>query len=150
MRKIKFRAYNQKTKKWVHRPGDEVNLFGETILLGGFMPVSIEDLNDCVALQFTGLNDKASKEIYEGDILQIQNETGSMNRFVIKYGVARRTQQASVTFDYYEIDIPCFYFENVLYKDKVFPIVKNWAGKHDLEMLEIIGNIVDNPELLVI
>lgn len=69
-RPIKFRVWHNAKKKWIHGPGDEVNLFGETILLGQFMPVPIEELNDCVAEQFTGILDKNGKEIYEGDIIR--------------------------------------------------------------------------------
>jgi len=31
---------------------------------------------------------------------------------------------------------------------KTNPIVKNYCGKHDLEIIEVIGNIFENPELL--
>lgn len=84
-RKIKFRVWNNKTQSWIHGPDHEVSLFGETILLGQFMPVSIKDLNGCIALQFTGLTDKNGKDIYEGDILL---NTGGKNDkpFVVKYG----------------------------------------------------------------
>jgi hypothetical protein len=72
-KKIKFRVYNTKSKLWVHGPKCEVNLFGETILLGGFMRnVSILDLNDCVALQYIGLIDLKQNEIYDGDIIKLE------------------------------------------------------------------------------
>ncbi len=90
--------------------------------------------------QFIGMQDKNGKEIYEGDILN-----GFNQRFVIEYGIARR----SVGQDSYEIDIPCFYFRNIYTNAKVFPIVKNVVGGHDLETLEVVGNIYEHPDLLI-
>lgn len=75
-RKIKFRVYNKKRAKWVHGPHenpslDGVNLFGESILLGGFMTmVPTMELQHCVALQYTGIEDKNGREIFEGDIIE--------------------------------------------------------------------------------
>jgi len=127
---IKFRVWNKKTNNWVQGCGrhenpslDGVNLFGETILLGGFMNgVSIEDLDDCETLQFTGLKDKNGKEIFEGDILECD------------YGEYRGLGKVIYT-------MQGFYIESrygVLIQDTV-PTMK---------YSNIIGNIFENPELL--
>lgn len=134
MKRKKFRVRNNKAKQWIYGPGDEVDLFGETILLGYFMPVSIEDLNDCVALEYIGLKDKYEKEIYEGDIVQTATESEfsadriwSVNyeevvwieqeaRFGLKEHRQWGNDRGHFPFNPYEI--------------------------------KIIGNIFDNPELL--
>ena len=135
MREIKFRVWNTKTKKWVHGPGDECNLFGEMILMGGFMPkIGIMELNDCVPLQYTGLKDKNKKEIYERDIIKCSAEQMMKNN----------TPHPNIIYsrDYYgviEYGAPLFSIK-VLTMDGYPPIF--WRG------IEIIGNIFENPELL--
>ena len=74
-RNIKFRVWNNETKAWIYGPGQEVNLFGEIIFLA--------DLNDCVALQFTGLLDKNKKEIYEGDRIRGSGGTSGSNNILM-------------------------------------------------------------------
>ncbi len=128
-RKFRFRVWNQKTKKWVHGPSNEVNLFGETILFGEFMRVPIEDLNDCVAQQYTGLLDKNNKEIYEGDILRSPEFVGDNG------------------------EAP-FSVSDVIYINGCFKLRNGYAlsdyitTNNILEEDEIIGNIFDNPDYL--
>jgi uncharacterized phage protein (TIGR01671 family) len=129
-RPIKFRVYNTKQNKWIHGPGNEVNLFGETILLGGFMQnVPTSELNDCVALQYTGLTDINGKEIYEGDILKIHYDVGGDVIGQVLY----EADHGGYIFQWkrkgpnqHHINLNC---------DVAFESV-------------IVGNILENPELL--
>jgi hypothetical protein len=88
MKDIKFRVWNNKTKSWVHGPGEEVNLFGEMILLGGFMNgISVEDLNECLAFQYSGCKDKNDREIYEGESIKYKGQTGHVVFFAGSFRV---------------------------------------------------------------
>lgn len=124
-RTIKFRVYNKNQNKWEHGPHerpdmDGVNLFGETILFGEFMRAPLEELQYCVALQYTGLKDKNGREIFEGDILLISDQ----------YAECPENTLAPVQ-----------------YKDGAFWWNSELLLEaHDYG--EIIGNIFDNPELL--
>lgn len=74
MREIKFRAWHEGRKAWVHDRDPGCNILGEVILFGGWMDgVSIEELNDIVVEQFTGLKDKEGREIYEGDVVRVSH-----------------------------------------------------------------------------
>lgn len=127
-RAIKFRVWNNKTKSWVHGPKQEPHLFGETILLGGFMQgVPLLDLDDCVPLQFTGMLDKNGVEIYEGDILLCRDDFADDQheaRFKVIWDDDRWAFQMEGDEDgghyWYEVNLDC----------------------------QIIGNIYENPELL--
>lgn len=121
-RQIKFRVWNNKTKKWIHGPGYECNLFGEMILLGGFMPVKVEELNDCIPLQFTGLLDVNGKEIYEGDLM-----TGRNTPIVVEY------EAPEFRFAYKNLDGG--------FCDRY---IVGWADFSG----EIIGNVYENPGLV--
>ena len=134
MREIKFRVWNKATSQWVHRPGWEVNLFGEMVLLGGFMRgISLLELNDCVICQYTGIKDKHGNEIYEGDILCIPetDPASSLGNSIViveyKYS----------GFGYIEVGVGRF--------ESLHSII----GESEVDnSAEVIGNIFENPEFL--
>jgi hypothetical protein len=123
IRPNKFRVYNTKQNKWVYGPSNEVDLFGEIILLGEFMQnVPPAEWNDCVALQFTDCHDSSNKEIYEKDILEYNN--------------GNRTRIGYVGF------MAGIFFLN--YNDET----DDELGYLLISNLKVIGNIFDTPQLL--
>jgi uncharacterized phage protein (TIGR01671 family) len=141
-RPTKFRVWFNKEKRWIHGPHerndmDGVNLFGETILFGALLDgISIEDLNDCVSLQYTGLNDINGKNIFEGDILASRANEKPCN-YLVKWS----THQSNY----------CGFILNPVMKDPprvTFHIhdFQSWMA----HAFEVIGNIFDNPELLTL
>jgi uncharacterized phage protein (TIGR01671 family) len=127
-REFRFRIWDNGRKEWIHGPGSEVNLFGETIMFGELFRrpddtmVSLDDLNNLVALQFSGLHDKSGKEIYEGDVVEWWDSYG-----VPELGNDSFSTRAVVN------------FEGGMFQ----PI----CGINPNE-IEILGNIYSNPELL--
>ena len=127
MREIKFRAWHGVDKKWLHgyRPGGEgCHLDGEVILTGNWLSEchGLMDINNVVFEQFTGLRDKNGKEIYEGDIVQT-------------YLIAMKHKGPVLRIEY---------------KEHRFAMVEdeNDDGGCWYNIVEVIGNIHENPELL--
>lgn len=136
-RPIKFRAYDIKEKKWLlgYDTGSlgGFNLFGECMLLGEWSKV-IDDYvfergthkhGDLKVMQFTGLEDKNGREIYEGDIVEHLEKMfggdGKKERFEVKF-----IEGAFVT------------------NSGSLSIVTSSS----LFMATVIGNVYENPELL--
>lgn len=90
---------------------------------GDYSLVPIEVDSSTVG-QFTGLTDKNGKKIFEGDIVKVSSPSGSSYYAVIEY------------------DYGCYWISN---PDIQIPDTIN---NFNMEFVEIIGNIHDNPELL--
>lgn len=80
--------------------------------------------------QFTGLQDKNEKEIYEDDIMQI---TTTLDKYLFK-----------VTWNE-ELGAWCLMMKGDI-KEGTKPLGE-WLGEY-WDKIEVIGNIYDNPELM--
>lgn len=89
--------------------------------------------------QYTGLKDKNGTKIFEGDIFKGITEDTDQGRYgVIKYGKYKDEN--------FEDSCLGFYFE---FGGEQFSIFNGEAQGYDLpSLVEVVGNIYDNPELL--
>ena len=135
-RKIKFRVWSVKeglmSDPFTFRDIMSDELFGMSItpfidIFTGVPVDEVEDDTKYILMQYTGLKDKNGKEIYEGDLIQLQDP----------YNMSWANGCAEVVFSN--------------------EYVGGWVvqnGKHNLNLgsrqnhLKIIGNIHQNPELL--
>ena len=107
-RTIKFRIFNKKIKSYI-------DIHSSAIMID-----ELNDLNDnLIVEQFTGLNDKNGKEIYEGDIL----EDSLGRRKVVEYYQDGFWLNASLE-------------------------GAEWSLRHTHKSSKIIGNIYEDPKLL--
>ena len=144
MREINFRAWDKLTKRIIdpfsitfyRQKGFGIEISIENDMYANDPNTILRALEDIVIMQFTGLKDKNCKEIYEGDIVK-----GSKPQFigncvgVVKYGGL--AFHFSGTCDSKEEYSSPNWFYTV-----TNPTVK------ELDEIEIIGNIYENPGYL--
>ena len=132
MRNFKFRIYNKVKKHWTQYGFD---ILGEISIMGyiGYdghdnKSIPLMELNDLVVTQFTGVQDKNGKEIYDGDIISIGEHWIGDSRipkrnYIVEWHAPEYSCKAIGCNEWEELD---------------------WNNN----FLEVLGNIFENIELL--
>lgn len=119
-REIKFRVWDIKNKEMLKVQ----ELDFEPTFYGGRIAIRLDQYNDyfdtedMILMQYTGLDDKNGKEIYEGDIVKYENMTGKIMFFNGSFIMSN------------------------------FEETEEWELGVINEEIEVIGNIYENSELL--
>ncbi len=127
MRKINFRARDKQLKRWTYAL--HVNGNGTIRVYPDGYPndyICLEDSDRFEVVEFTGLQDVTSKDIYEGDIVDVDIPFKNNAIMIVK----KYLSEMLLSFNLDEEDTDCMF----RFKD---------VGE-----LKIIGNIYENPELL--
>lgn len=135
-RPIKFRIWSEGIDKGMFYP---ISIFienrGANTVFKAFGEEHTlkDDTNpDMILMQYTGLLDKNGKEIYEGDIVKLEENMADTDLFFIRFENSWGGQYKAFIIKNGKID-------------------KTWALDNDFDRYwegEVIGNIYENPNLL--
>ena len=142
MREIKFRAWDSLNKTffvpiyeaYLGRLHDiSISMSGQVIERTIRECADIRNSDRFIIMQYTGLKDKNGKEIYEGDVLNVEYKDCNDNTL----------------FDTYKVEYIAPSFKMIAVNSEIFKSGSEVfiPGKIN-EIAEIIGNIYENSELL--
>lgn len=133
MRTIKFRHWDKNIKRMDYSDNEFV---------------LVKETDDFIPMQFTGLFDKNGKEIYEGDIVLTQECSDR------PYSSKAKTKRHSGVVEYF-VDKGTFADGVKKYKEAGWRVNVKDFGKYGcwnwslFFNCEVIGNIYENPELII-
>jgi len=146
MREIKFRAWDKERKEIIPDLEDHyiIEIEGYSTLIFGEPLTSKLKINEyikperIILMQFTGLKDKNGKEIYEGDIVTIIFDKNWSEKYPDTQDVGE------VIFDNGTFCARKGKEKIRAWKDGVH----DWHSLENVEELEVIGNIYENPKMV--
>lgn len=131
MRTIKFRAWDRKIKKFRETWQDsylEIIDGGVYEIIGGYANQDTEmNKLDVEITQYTGINDSNGREIYEGDIVKLDEDFA-------------KAQGYSSTISEVVWDEDGALFDT--------PKIQYALSKHNSKYFTVIGNIYETPQLI--
>ena len=136
--RLKFRVWHETLKQMhyndfiITAAGYTAKLYQENDYMMKFNQYDLEFDKQCVVMQSTGLKDKKSKLIYEGDIVQFYND-GFL-------------QTMKIIWDNDELDFKAIGLKKSVECYEQDFLYLGYIKKED--SLEVIGNIYENSELL--
>ena len=137
MRDLRFRAWDKTQNHWVNINHIELRIDGVI-----YDPIRRQFPSDYQLMQYTGLHDKNGVEIYEGDIVKMPADLWIGKESV---GKAKGTFRSDVFVEYvggsFRLNKPGDDSDN-------YYGVINYSTNSKAAVLEVIGNIYENPTLL--
>lgn len=126
MREILFRGKSENTDMWVY--GKLFESVASSFIIRNNNIIDLVQVNQDTIGQYTGIKDINGVKIYEGDILKCLDTDGDNYLSLVRY------DDGAFTID-------------VNYCDYDYTAI-GWALSVDVDDVEVIGNVHDNPELL--
>lgn len=155
-REFLFRGKDKETGEWaygnlIHRedesPVPETSEIYSVDYISDYTLNSIErEVDSNTVCQYTGMKDKHKMKIFDHDILKFIVPDGTIRYFVVEWCANDRKLMPLSGFEHdgHEVRINgwCFVWNGYA----LYPTVID--GIPDNEVMEIVGNIYDNPELI--
>lgn len=148
-REILFRAKRVSNGMWVEGDLTRCILVGEAHIcrIEDNLSITTHRVDPQTICQYTGLTDKNGRKIFEGDIVKLILLDGEVRYLKVSIKSVERKILCHPDFDdeVSKVEITGIVFEWNEYE--LFPCTDTY-GVTDYKMMEVVGNIFDNPELL--
>ena len=158
MREILFRGKSTGNREWIKdgewveglpmytaNKSEKGKIDRILTLRDGYYSILLVDTE--TVCQYTGLTDKNGRKIFEGDIVKLILPDGEIRYFKVTIKSVVRKVLCHPDFDdeVSKVEITGIVFEWNGYE--LFPCIDTY-GVPDYKMMEVIGNVFDNPELV--